>query len=100
MQSTFRYDVHAGTAGDNFTDTGTLTFMWQGVPGVTRIIEMSVWDNPAFVRLAYDADLTWGDEIELDQDDPPIQIPHAARAVQIRNRNAGNNSRFQIIGFW
>ncbi len=99
MQSTFRYDVHAGTATDAFAGTGTLDFLWQGVSGTTRIIEMSCWDNPLFVRFSYRAGL-WGPEIELDEDDPPIQIPHAARQLEVRNAVAGNNSRYQIIGFW
>lgn len=99
MQATFRYDVFAGTAGDDFIDTGIMSFEWEGVPGLTRIIEVTVRDNGALMMMSYDG-VIWGPEIELDQDDPPIQIPHAARSVQIKNLVAGVNSRFQIIGFW
>lgn len=99
MQSTFRYDVHAGTAGDNYVDEGILLFLWAGEPGVTRILEFVVWDNPAHVILSYDG-IVWGPAIELDQDDPPVQIPHAAKAVQIKNVTPGSNARYQIIGFW
>ncbi len=103
MQSTFRYDVHAGNAGDTIATAGTMIFEWTEaagtVEGVTRIVEMSVWDNPAEMRMSYDGTI-WGPFVELDQDDPPIQIPHAARAVQIRNKTPGSVSRYQIIGFW
>lgn len=99
MQSTFRYDVHRGTAGDAFVDTGTLLFEWVSVQGVTRIIEMTVWDANAFVRLSYDG-TTWGPEIELDIDDPPVQIPHASRAIEIRNATPGSFARYQLVGFW
>lgn len=99
MQSTFRYDVHAGNAQDTYALTGTLVFQWAGVQGVTRIIEMTVWDNPAEIILSYDG-TTFGPAIELDMDDPPVQIPHAARAFQIRNMVAGSVARFQIVGFW
>ena len=100
MQSTFRYDVHRGLAGDAYIDTGTLTFTdLEGKPGMSRILEFTVWDNPAYVRLSYDGE-NFGPDIELDQDDPPMQIPHAARAIEVRNVNGGSNSRYQLIGFW
>ena len=100
MQATFRYDVFADTAADTFAlSGGIMPFEWAGVQGVTRIMEMTVWDNPAMVMLSYDG-TTFGPEIELDQDDPPMQLPHAARAIQIRNKNPGSNSRYQIVGFW
>lgn len=99
MQSTFRYDVFAGVAGDTVATAGIMFFDWAGVRGITRIIEVSCWDQPAMFLMSYDG-TTWGPEIELDPDDPPIQIPHAARAIQIRNKTAGSNSRYQLIGFW
>ena len=99
MNSTFRYDVFAGTAGDTVATAGIMQFEYDGDLGVTRILEMSVWDQPAMIQYSYDGDV-WGPEFELDPDDPPIQIPHAAREVQIRNKTAGSNSRYQIIGFW
>ena len=99
MESTFRYDVHAGTAGDDFVDTGELLFTWEGQQGVTRLIEMIVWDQPGMMIMSYDG-VVWGPEIELDPDDPPIQIPYAARAIQIKNKIPGSNSRYQIAGFW
>lgn len=99
MQSTFRYDVFRGTAGDTFATAGVLAFQWAGTLGVSRIIEVSVWDAPALLMMSYDG-ITYGPEMELDQDDPPIQIPHAARSVQIRNMTPGANSRYQVVGFW
>lgn len=99
MQSTFRYDVFPGTAGDTFATAGVNNFLWEGVQGITRIIEMQTWDAPAAIILSYDGTL-YGPEIELDMDDPPIQIPHASRSFQIRNMNPGANSRYQIIGYW
>lgn len=99
MQSTFRYDVHAGTAGDTIATAGDMIFEWAGEPGLTRIIEVSVWDQPAMFSMSYDGAI-FGKEMEIDQDDPPIQIPHAGRTVRIRNKIAGNNSRYQIVGFW
>ena len=99
MQSTFRYDVLSGTATDTYAGTGILNFQWQGVQGVTRIIEITAWDAPLDIRMTYDG-TTWGPDIEVDQDDPPIQIPHAARAVQVKNHTPGSNSRYQITGFW
>lgn len=99
MQSTFRYDVHAGTSGDNFSDIGILPFEWESVQGITRILEMKVWDANAYIMLSYEG-ILWGPEIELDIDDPPVQIPHAARAMQIRNVTVGANSRYQIVGYW
>lgn len=99
MQSTFRYDVNAGDAGDTIATAGDMIFEYEGVAGLTRIIEVSTWDQPAMFSMSYDG-TTFGKEIEIDQDDPPIQIPHAARTVRIRNKIAGNVSRYQIIGFW
>lgn len=103
MQSTFRYDVLKGTAGNDFDPAGggvgILDFVWAGVTGVTRILEMKIWDQPAIMKMSYDG-VEWGPEFELDQDDPPMQIPHAAREFQIKNKTAGLDARFQIIGFW
>lgn len=99
MQSTFRYGVFAGTAGNDYSDTGIMSFEWEGVQGLTKIVEFAVWNIGALLMFSYDG-IVWGPEIEVDQDDPPIQIPHAARAVQIKNLVAGVNSRYQIIGFW
>lgn len=99
MQATFRYDVFAGVAADTYALTGILNFQWLGVAGVTRILEITVWDANADIIMTFNG-VDWGPDIELDQDDPPIQIPHAARSVQIRNNAAGANSRYQIVGFW
>lgn len=99
MQSTFRYDVFRGVATDAYAGTGILSFLWVGVVGVTRIFEAKVWDANAEIIMTFDG-LIWGPAIELDIDDPPWQIPHACREVQIRNNTAGANSRYQICGFW
>lgn len=99
MQSTFRYAVNSGNAADTYAGTGTLTFLWAGAAGTTRIIEIVVWDNPAYISMSYDG-VVFGDDLEVDPDDPPIQLPHAMRACQIRNVNAGNVARYQIAGFW
>lgn len=99
MQSTFRYNVHAGNAGDTFAIVGVCSFTSGGVPGVTRIVEMMTWDNPAMIMFSYDG-IVYGDEIEIDHDDPPVQLPHAARSFQIRNKNTGAVSRYQIAGYW
>jgi len=99
MNSTFRYDVFAGLAGDTFAGTGTLTIQWAGVAGTTRVIQMSCWDAGLIIMMSYDG-TTFGPEFEIDQDDPPIQLPHAVRAVQIRNSVVGAISRYQISGWW
>jgi hypothetical protein len=99
MQATFRYAVHRGVAGDTYATAGILNFLWLTDAGVTRIIELTTWDNPALIIMSYNG-TDYGDQLEVDQDDPPLQFPHAARAVQIMNAVAGNNARYQIAGFW
>ena len=99
MQSTFRYDVFRGNAGNLFTDVGTLSLEWETVQGMSRIVQISCWDANCFFRMSYDGEV-WGPEIEVDMDDPPLQFPHAAREIEVRNATPGAISRYQIIGFW
>lgn len=99
MEITFRYDVHAGSAGDGYADSGIMTFEWQEKPGNSVILILRVWDKPAYIVLSYDG-TDFGDEIEVDPNDPPLQIPYSARSFQIRNKTAGDTARFQIVAFW
>lgn len=100
MQSTFRYAVQAGNAGDAYAGVGTLTFTdADGNAGVSRILDITVWDNAALVTMSYDG-IIFGDDYEVDPDDPPVQLPHAVRAFQIMNKTAGNVARYQVAAFW
>lgn len=98
MQSTFRYDVAAGNAPDAFAAAITFTDA-DGNAGVSRIIDITVWDNAALIRWSYDG-VVFGDDYEVDPDDPPVQLPHAVRAFQIMNATAGNVARYQVAAFW
>lgn len=99
MISFYKYDAHIGVAGDDYGDWGTMTFRYDGEEGVTGILMVEVWNNPACVHMSLDGE-NFGDDIEFDPDNPPIPLPFACRAIEIRNRDAGAAAIFQITGYW
>lgn len=98
MQSFHRYDVAKGNAPDTY---GTaITFIDQyAIAGVSRLADITVWDNPVEISWSYDG-VTFGDDYEIDSDDQPVQLPVAIRAFTIRNKTAGLVGRYQVAAFW
>ena len=92
MISTYRYDVQTGNAPDAFG--AAIVF-----DGTSRILDITIKDNPAEIRWSYDG-VTFGDVFVVFSDDPPLQLPHAARAFQIRNRTATLIAWYQIACYY
>lgn len=98
MPSFSRYDVATGNAPDAYG--AAITFVDQyGAAGVSRLVDITIWDNAVELTLSYDA-VTFGDDYEVDSDDQPVQLPQAVRAFKIRNKTAGNVGRYQVSAFW
>ena len=70
------------------------TAMLDGV----RIIEMKLWDFPCFIRFHMGDE--WKDDIELDPDFPPTQVPFSPLGFQVRNKTATEVARFEIDAYW
>lgn len=96
MNATYRYAVNTGNAPDAWSASFTFTDATGSFN--TKIVEVKIWDNPGYVRFSYRG-VTFGDAIELDPDDQPMQIPHSAAAVQIMNVTPTVIARYQIIGY-
>jgi hypothetical protein len=94
MWSAFRYAVLTGNAPDSY---GSGEVFGAGV--VTKFIDITVWDQSVFISFSYDG-VTFGDDFEVDYEDPPLQLPFACSAFRIRNRTAGLIARYQVAGFW
>lgn len=65
----------------------------------TRFIHITIWDQPVMMRFSYDG-VAYGDEFEIDPDDPPVELPMAVSSFVIRNKTAAVVARAQIAGFW
>lgn len=83
--------VNAGTAVDAYgtaKDFGT----------IVSIFDVSTWDNPLVIKLSND-NVTYSDEIEIPANfDKPIE--RTCRYIHFKNKSAGNNSRFQFVGYY
>lgn len=92
MYSAFRYDVKSGNAPDNY-----------GTPidfdGTSKFIHIVIWDNPCYIQFSYDG-VTFGDDFEIDPDDPPVELPFACRSFVIKNVTPLSIARFQVTSFW
>jgi hypothetical protein len=94
MWSSFRYAVRRGNAPDAY---GAGQVFGAGV--VTKILDITVWDQPVYISFSFDG-ITFGDDYEVDYEDPPLQIPFACSAFLIRNKTPGLTARYQVVGFW
>lgn len=92
MESTYRYSVHSGYAPDAYGAA-------EEFGGTTRILDITIKDNPAVFTFSYDG-VTFGDDYIVFSDDPPLQLPHAARAFKVRNQTAGGIAWYQVAGLW
>ena len=92
MFTAYRYDQKTGNAPDapGWTQEDFLF--------TTKFIQIECWDNPMLIQLAYDDALTWGDSIEIDQENPPLILPIAVRHVQVQNKTLTLVARYQVIG--
>lgn len=101
MHASYRYEVLSGNA----LDPGAPADRWAGIPvavlaGNTRSVEINAWDSPLIFRMKYKADDAWGDDIEIDSDNQPIQYWFSAKEVQFTNKAAGAVARYQFVGMW
>jgi len=94
MWSSFRYAVRPGNAPDAYA--APITF---GAGVVTKFIDITIWDQSVYIAFSFDG-VTFGDDFEVDYDDPPLQLPFACSAFVIRNKTAGLVARYQVAGFW
>jgi hypothetical protein len=101
MYSAFRYQVKAGNAPDVYGATIDFTEIVGGAVqnATSKFLDITIWDNPAELAFSYDS-VNFGDNFEVDHEDPPLQIPFACRAFVIRNKTPGSIARYQVTGFW
>jgi len=112
FRSSYRLDRHEinpapdpAVGPDPWLGLPVYTFQWlepasgQIRDGVSQSIEVTVWDNPAFIRVSYDG-VNYYDQIEVDNAHQPAQWWFAARTFQVRNATAGNDARIQVVGMW
>ena len=93
MFSCSRYETKAGNAPDAYGAAITFT-------NPSRILEVTIWDQPAVLSLSYDG-VTFGNDIEKDPgaEGFPYQIFYQCKAFKIKNKVAGNVARYQVIGW-
>lgn len=94
MQSAFRYAVRPGNAPDVYG--APITF---GTGVVSKFLDVTVWDQSVYISFSFDG-VNFGDDFEVDYEDPPLQIPFACSAFLIRNKTAGLIARYQVAGFY
>ena len=100
MYSAYRYQVHiANAAPDVYGVAYEFADPQTGANATTRFIDITIWDNPAHLSFSYDG-VYFGDDMEIDPDHPPLQLPFAVRAFKIKNKTAGSIARWQVCGFW
>lgn len=84
-------EVQSGTAADAYgadKDFGVIVDKF----------EVTTWDNPLVIKLSNDG-VNYSDEIEIPANyDKPIE--RTCRYIDFKNKNAGNNSRFQFTGYY
>lgn len=112
FRSSYRLDRHSinpapdpAVGADPWAGLAVYTFQWFDPvaavvrDGTTQSIEITVLDNPCFVRLSYDG-VNYYDEIRCDNAHQPAQWWFAARTFQVRNETAGNDANVQVVGMW
>lgn len=87
-----QYDVKAGTAQDNFSATHQLA-----ADNVFCRVDLLIETEDAAVRFRDLNDSAWGNAVLLPTGwySFPIRTP----IVQVRNRTAGSNTVYQIVGW-
>ena len=84
-------EVQIGTAADAYgtqKDFGT----------IVSVFDVTTWDNPLVIKLSND-NVLYSDEIEIPANfDKPIE--RTCRYIHFKNKSAGNNSRFQFVGYY
>jgi len=89
FRSASKIDPLAGDAADAWSAALPLAFY-------TTYLSLECWANALEVQLSYDG-TTFQDAFEIDKDRPLI-IPFQARAVKVKNKDAGSTARYQIAG--
>lgn len=82
-----RLDVKTGTAIDAWSADIAIDFQ-------SRLISSECWDNNLNIRLSSDGGTTYNDAFEVDVDRPFV-FPFSATHLQVQNKTAGSNSRYQ-----
>lgn len=93
MQSTYRYDVQTGYAADAWTE-----YIFDDNI-VSKILDVTIKDNNADLQWLNNAVDGYGDTFVVFSDDPPLQLPHAARQFRIKNHTAGLIAWFQVAPY-
>lgn len=89
FRSASKIDPLTGDAADAWSAALTLAF-------ATSWLTLECWDNALEVQLSYDGTTFQGTfEIDVDR---PLVIPFQARAIKVKNKDAGSTSRYQIGG--
>ena len=91
MPAYYRYEVEAGNGA-----AGWVTTTFAIIP-ISAMLDITVWDNRLNIQLSYDG-VNFGETIEIDNSDPPVQFPFAARAFRVQNTTAALVARYQVIG--
>ena len=65
---------------------------------VVSRIDLTIWTNPVLFRLSPDG-IRWGGWIEQNADSAYSFDCNVAK-LEIKNKNAGSNARYQIVGWY
>jgi hypothetical protein len=91
MASSYDYDV---IAIPNVPDLWTpYVFAFS-----SSYLYITVWDKPVNIQFSYDG-LVYGDTMEIDPDDPPLEIPHSCKSFMMQNETFGLTARAQAVAF-
>ena len=104
MRSAYRYAVRPVTGPGNAPNPTPGPDPWDGIAeievgGTSRFIYVTAEDNLLRLRLSYDGE-NYGDDIEINPEDPPELFYFAAQRAQVRNETTGNIARYQLTFMW
>jgi len=91
MASSYSYSVVTIPAVNN-------AWVIYAFPFSSSYLYITVWDKPVNIMFSYDG-IVYGDSMEVDPDDPPLEIPHSCLSFQMQNKTAGLIARAQAVAF-
>jgi len=81
----------SGTAADTYGTDITFT-------NTCSRVDVWVWDNPAIIKRSADG-ITYDDEIEISANSF-YSFDCSTKMMNIKNKTAGSNARYQFVGWW
>lgn len=86
----------------NDTKIGTASDAYLGTPlafdSVCQKVDIFIWTYAAMVKLTRDG-TNWDDEFEVPADS--VYTPdRKVHSINIKNKTAGSNARYQFVGLW